>query len=151
MIYIKGFPKRNWQLCLYIKRNPLEIFPKIVYRLEIQSEYLLMELNIVHIANTISSGTVDSLEPFFKDLFTPFGGNDLYFVFNVGSEFFQCRRLVGINQWFDESINFIFLYLYVFKFLYFYALIFFNIYVLIFLYFYIFTFLYFYIFILLCF
>ena len=52
-----------------------------------------MEFDIVHMA-----GVLDSLDPFFNDLFTPFGGNDRYFAFNAGKEFFQHYGLVGINQ-----------------------------------------------------
>ena len=66
----------------------MQIFPEIVYRPEEQSKHLLMELDIVHIANAISSGLVDSLDPFFNDLLT---------------KFFQRPRHVGINQSFDVA------------------------------------------------
>ena len=53
-----------------------------------------MELDIVHIATAVSSEVVDSLDHFFNDLFTPFGGNDRYFTFNVGSEFAEQSAVV---------------------------------------------------------
>ena len=34
---------------------------------------------------------------------TPFGNNDRYYAFNVGSKFLQRRRLVGINKWSDVA------------------------------------------------
>ena len=40
-----------------------------------------MELDIIHIATAVSAGAVDSLDPFFNDLLTPFGGNDCYCAF----------------------------------------------------------------------
>ena len=62
-----------------------------------------MKLDIVRMATVVSSGAVDSLDPFSNDLFTSFGGSERYFAFNVASEFFQRRRLVGINQGFDAA------------------------------------------------
>ena len=53
-----------------------------------------MELDIGHIAIASSLAAVDSLEPIFDDLFTPFSNGRC----NLDSEFLQRRRLVGINQ-----------------------------------------------------
>ena len=47
---------------------------------------------MVHIAIAVSSGALDSLDPFFNDLFTAFGGNDRYCALNVGSGF-ELNRL----------------------------------------------------------
>ena len=46
-----------------------------------------MELDIVHIATTVSLAAIDLFDPIFKDLFTLFGNNDRYFACNVDSEF----------------------------------------------------------------
>ena len=64
-----------------------------------------MELDIVHIATTVSLAAIDLFDPIFKDLFTLFGDNNRYFACNVDSEFFQRRRLVARNLWFDVAPN----------------------------------------------
>ena len=80
---------RTWQRFFKkIKRKPLEIFPKFVYWLEVPSKHLWIELDIVHIATAGSLVAVDSLDPIFDDLFTPFGDNDRCFACNVDSAVF---------------------------------------------------------------